>query len=69
MAAVADAEGYLVRVVTRLAIDRLRSARVHRESYVGPWLRTPDPGYQPMATCTYLASPLLKSEDWPSTSS
>ncbi|MFI6738497.1 RNA polymerase sigma-70 factor [Nonomuraea sp. NPDC050451] len=41
VAAVADAEGYLVRVVTRLAIDRLRSARVRRESYVGPWLPEP----------------------------
>jgi RNA polymerase sigma-70 factor (TIGR02957 family) len=36
-----DAEGYLVRVATRLAIDRLRSARVRRESYVGPWLPEP----------------------------
>ncbi|MEW1837728.1 RNA polymerase sigma-70 factor [Nonomuraea angiospora] len=41
VAAVADAEGYLVRVATRLAIDRLRSARVRRESYVGPWLPEP----------------------------
>jgi RNA polymerase sigma-70 factor (ECF subfamily) len=38
---VADVEGYLVRVVTRLAIDRLRSARVRRERYVGPWLPEP----------------------------
>ncbi|MGW0733120.1 RNA polymerase sigma-70 factor [Streptomyces sp. NPDC002851] len=38
---VADAEGYLVRVTTRLAIDRLRSARVRRETYVGPWLPEP----------------------------
>ncbi|WP_328619485.1 RNA polymerase sigma factor SigJ [Streptomyces sp. NBC_00354] len=38
---VADAEGYLVRVTTRLAIDRLRSARARRESYVGPWLPEP----------------------------
>jgi RNA polymerase sigma-70 factor (TIGR02957 family) len=38
---VVDKEGYLVRVVTRLAIDRLRSARVRRESYVGPWLPEP----------------------------
>lgn len=30
-----DAEGYLVRVTVRLAIDRLR--RTRRESYVGPW--------------------------------
>lgn len=41
VAAVADAEGYLVRVVTRLAIDRLRSARARRECYVGPWLPEP----------------------------
>ena len=41
VAAVADAEGYLVRVVTRLAIDRLRSARMRRECYVGPWLPEP----------------------------
>lgn len=40
-ATVADAEGYLVRVTIRLAIDRLRSARVRRESYVGPWLPEP----------------------------
>jgi RNA polymerase sigma-70 factor (ECF subfamily) len=40
-AAVSDAEGYLVRVTTRLAVDRLRSARVRRESYVGPWLPEP----------------------------
>jgi RNA polymerase sigma-70 factor (ECF subfamily) len=41
IAGVNDAEGYLVRVATRLAIDRLRSARVRRESYVGPWLPEP----------------------------
>ncbi|GAA3165071.1 RNA polymerase sigma factor SigJ [Nonomuraea roseoviolacea] len=41
VATVADAEGYLVRVATRLAIDRLRSARVRRESYVGS--RLPEP--------------------------
>ncbi|MGP3959123.1 RNA polymerase sigma factor SigJ [Nonomuraea sp. 3N208] len=40
-AEVADPEAYLVRVVTRLAIDRLRSAQAQREQYVGPWL--PDP--------------------------
>jgi len=41
LATVSDAEGYLVRVATRLAIDRLRSARQRRESYVGPWLPEP----------------------------
>jgi RNA polymerase sigma-70 factor (TIGR02957 family) len=32
---------YLSTVVTRLAIDTLRSARVRRESYVGEWLPEP----------------------------
>ncbi len=33
-------EGFLVRVTTRLCIDRLRSAR-RREKYIGPWLPEP----------------------------
>jgi RNA polymerase sigma-70 factor, ECF subfamily len=32
---------YLTTITTRLAIDHLRSARVRRESYVGPWLPEP----------------------------
>jgi RNA polymerase sigma-70 factor (TIGR02957 family) len=32
---------YLSTVVTRLAIDQLRSARVRRETYVGEWLPEP----------------------------
>jgi RNA polymerase sigma-70 factor (TIGR02957 family) len=32
---------FLVRVTTRLAIDRLRRAKARRESYVGPWLPEP----------------------------
>ncbi len=39
--AVRNAEAFLVTVTTRLAIDRLRSARVRRETYVGPWLPEP----------------------------
>jgi RNA polymerase sigma-70 factor (TIGR02957 family) len=39
--AVEDPTAYLVKVTTRLAIDRLRSAQVRRESYVGPWLPEP----------------------------
>lgn len=39
--AIADPTAYLVRITTRLAIDRLRSARTRRESYVGPWLPEP----------------------------
>jgi RNA polymerase sigma-70 factor (TIGR02957 family) len=34
-------EAYLVTVVTRQAIDELRSARARRESYVGDWLPEP----------------------------
>ena len=36
-----DPRAYLVRVTTRLAIDRLRRAKARRESYVGPWLPEP----------------------------
>src|SRR2546428_100831 len=32
---------YLVTIVTRLSINQLRSARVQRETYVGPWLPQP----------------------------
>jgi DNA-directed RNA polymerase specialized sigma24 family protein len=32
---------YLATITTRLAIDHLRSARVRRESHVGPWLPEP----------------------------
>ena len=32
---------YLTRIVTRLCLDRQKSARTQRETYVGPWL--PDP--------------------------
>src|SRR5919202_414018 len=32
---------FLTTVTTRLAIDHLRSARVRREAYVGPWLPEP----------------------------
>lgn len=34
-------EAYATTVLTRLAIDHLRSARVRRETYVGPWLPEP----------------------------
>ncbi len=36
-----SAEAWLVTVVTRLSIDRLRQAKAERESYVGPWLPEP----------------------------
>src|SRR6058998_1675065 len=34
-------KAYLSAVTTRLAIDHLRSARVRRETYFGPWLPEP----------------------------
>jgi RNA polymerase sigma-70 factor (ECF subfamily) len=36
-----EPRAWLTRVVTNLALDRLKSARVQRESYVGPWLPEP----------------------------
>jgi RNA polymerase sigma-70 factor (ECF subfamily) len=34
-------EAWLATVVTRLCIDRLRSAKAEREAYTGPWLPEP----------------------------
>ncbi len=39
--AVESPKAYLSAVVTRLAIDQLKSARARRESYVGEWLPEP----------------------------
>ncbi len=36
-----DPRAWLLRVTTRLCLDELRSARVRRELYVGPWLPEP----------------------------
>ncbi|MBT2505738.1 RNA polymerase sigma factor SigJ [Streptomyces sp. ISL-98] len=38
---VREPRAYLVRVTTRLAIDRLRHVQARREAYVGPWLPEP----------------------------
>src|SRR3954465_7453231 len=43
---------WMTTVVTRLSINVLKSARVRRESYVGPWLPEPlleDPAPAPAA--------------------
>ncbi|GHE60962.1 RNA polymerase sigma24 factor [Streptomyces spiralis] len=40
-AAVREPRAYLVRVTTRLAMDRLRQIKARGESYVGPWLPEP----------------------------
>jgi len=39
--AVREPEPYLRRVVTRLCLDHLKSARHRRETYIGPWLPEP----------------------------
>jgi RNA polymerase sigma-70 factor (ECF subfamily) len=38
---VREPRAYLATIVTRLAINQLRSARNQRETYVGPWLPEP----------------------------
>ena len=40
-AGVGDPQAFLMTTTTRICLDVLRSARVRREQYVGPWL--PDP--------------------------
>jgi RNA polymerase sigma-70 factor, ECF subfamily len=39
--AVREPAAYLRRVVTRLCLDHLKSARHRRETYIGPWLPEP----------------------------
>lgn len=41
-----DPAAWLVRVTTRLCIDRLRAAKTRRETYRGPWL--PEPLIEPI---------------------
>ncbi|MEH0846337.1 RNA polymerase sigma factor SigJ [Micromonospora sp. CPCC 205711] len=55
-AAVAEPRRYLSRVVTRLALDRLRARRAAREAYVGPWLP------EPVATAPSPFGPLERAE-------
>jgi RNA polymerase sigma-70 factor, ECF subfamily len=43
-----DLRGWLTTVVGRICLDRLRSAAVRRERYVGPWL--PEPIVSPFGT-------------------
>ena len=39
--AVREPAAFLTRVVTRLCLDQLKSARHRRETYIGPWLPEP----------------------------
>ncbi len=41
VAALRSPEAWLVTVVTRLSIDRLRLAKKERENYIGEWLPEP----------------------------
>ena len=38
---VRDVRAYLIRIATRLALNRLRQQQARREQYVGPWLPEP----------------------------
>ena len=38
---VRDVKAFLVTILTRLALDRLKSAQHRREEYIGPWLPEP----------------------------
>src|SRR5690349_11089714 len=38
---VENVEAWLVTIVTRLSIDKLRKASTTRETYIGPWLPEP----------------------------
>jgi RNA polymerase sigma-70 factor (ECF subfamily) len=40
-AEIRSAEAWLVSIVTRLSIDKLRKVSVEREKYIGPWLPEP----------------------------
>jgi RNA polymerase sigma-70 factor (ECF subfamily) len=57
--AIRSPKDYLSAMVTRLSIDYLRSARVRREVYVGPWLPEPLVGvdeHDPLAAATLAES-------------
>ncbi|GAP96632.1 RNA polymerase sigma-70 factor [Leptolyngbya sp. NIES-2104] len=55
---VRSAKNYLATTITRLCIDHLRSARVRREQYVGPWLPEPLLTHQDPAEQVELADSL-----------
>src|SRR5262245_28542897 len=40
---VREPKAFLITMVSRLALDQLRSARATREAYPGPWLPEPVP--------------------------
>ncbi len=50
-----DPRAYLSRITARLCLDQLKSARVRREKYVGPWL--PEPVVEAAGFSTWPDSP------------
>jgi RNA polymerase sigma-70 factor, ECF subfamily len=55
--AVREPEAYLRRVVTRICLDHLKSARRRRETYIGPWL--PEPVVEPAEEIDDITLPLM----------
>ena len=48
---IVDLRAWLTTVTARICLDMLRSARVRRETYVGPWL--PEPVVRPLPDTTF----------------
>ena len=55
LGAINDSRGYLARIVTRQALNRLRTTRRRREHYVGSWLPEPFVTYADVASDATLA--------------
>lgn len=55
--AVRQPEAFLVRTVTRLCLDVLKSSRIKREEYIGPWL--PEPFVDPADEDDDITLPLM----------
>jgi RNA polymerase sigma-70 factor (ECF subfamily) len=54
---IVEPEAWLVRTVTRLCLDVLKSSRVKRETYIGPWL--PEPFVDPEDESDDITLPLM----------
>jgi RNA polymerase sigma-70 factor (ECF subfamily) len=59
---VADPKAFLIRITTRLAIDRLRRLKTRREDYVGEWLPEPIPTEAVMSASTDPGEAVVQAE-------